>query len=60
MEYWYGGPESLLDQTLAETQKKGGETNLKLPKKYPPENLRYPQYGRQFCCEWEIPLRTST
>jgi hypothetical protein len=31
-EYWYGRPESLLAQTLAKTQKKGDETNLKLPK----------------------------
>jgi hypothetical protein len=31
-EYWYGRPESLQAQTLAETQKKGDETNLKLPK----------------------------
>jgi hypothetical protein len=34
-EYWYGRPESLLSQTLAETQKKDDETNLKLPKSIP-------------------------
>jgi hypothetical protein len=34
-EYWYGRQESLLAQTLAETQKKGDETNLKLPKSIP-------------------------
>jgi hypothetical protein len=34
-EYWYGRPESLLAQTLVETQKKGDETNLKLPKSIP-------------------------
>jgi hypothetical protein len=59
-EYWYGRPESLLAQTLAETQKKGDETNLKLPKSIPRKPERNPQYGRQFCCGWEIPLRTST
>jgi hypothetical protein len=34
-EYWYGRPESLLAQTLAETQKKGNKTNLKYPKSIP-------------------------
>jgi hypothetical protein len=34
-EYWYGRPESLLAQTLAETHKKGNKTNFKTPKKYP-------------------------
>jgi hypothetical protein len=34
-EYWYGRPESLLAQTLAETQKKGNKTNLKHPKSIP-------------------------
>jgi hypothetical protein len=34
-EYWYGRSESLLVQTLVETQKKGNKTNLKNPKKYP-------------------------
>jgi hypothetical protein len=41
-EYWYGRPESLLAQTLAETQKKGDETNLKLPKKYPQKTREIP------------------
>jgi hypothetical protein len=41
-EYWYGRPESLLAQTFAETQKKGDETNLKIPKKVSPENPRDP------------------
>jgi hypothetical protein len=59
-EYCYGRPESLLAQTLAETQKKGDETNLKLPKSIPRKPKRSPQYGRQFYCKWEIPLRTST
>jgi len=40
MEYWYGRPESLLAQTLAETQKKGNKTNLKHPKSIP-KNPRY-------------------
>jgi hypothetical protein len=34
-DYWYGRPESLLAQTVAETQKKGNKTNLKHPKMYP-------------------------
>jgi hypothetical protein len=59
-EYWYGRPESLLAHTLAETQKKGDETNLKIPKRISRKPERNPQYGRQFCCEWEIPLWTST
>jgi hypothetical protein len=54
-EYWYGRPESLLAQILAETQKKVIKPILKYP-----ENPRDPQYGCQFYCEWEIPLRTST
>jgi hypothetical protein len=59
-EYWYGIPESLQTQTLAETQKKGHQTNLKHLKSIP-KNPRYsPQYGRQFCCVWEKPMRTST
>jgi hypothetical protein len=39
-EYWYGRAESLLTQNLAETQKKGDETNLKIPKN-DPQNPRY-------------------
>jgi hypothetical protein len=27
-EHWYGRPESILAQTLAETQKKGNKTNF--------------------------------
>jgi hypothetical protein len=53
-EYWYGRPESLLSQTLAETQKKDDETNLNY-QKVSPENSTDPQYGHQFCCGWEIP-----
>jgi hypothetical protein len=41
-EYWYGRPESLLSQTLAETQKKYDETNLKLRKSIPRKLKRSP------------------
>jgi hypothetical protein len=41
-EHWYGKPESLLAQTLAEAQKKGDETNLKLPKNIPGKLKRSP------------------
>jgi hypothetical protein len=44
-EYWYGRPESLLAQTLAETQKKGDETNLKLPKSIPRKPERSPVWS---------------
>jgi len=59
MEYWYGRPESLLAQTFAETQKKVVK-QIKNTQQVSPENLIDPQYGCQFCSEWEIPLRTST
>jgi hypothetical protein len=59
-EYWYGRPESLQTQTLAETQEKGHQTNLKHPKSIPKNLIYIPQYGRQLCCGWENPLWTST
>jgi hypothetical protein len=44
-EYWYGRLESLLAHTLAETQKKGDETNLTLPKSIPKKPERSPVWS---------------
>ena len=44
---------------LQKNHKKGNKTNSKIPKKYPQKTLETPQYGRQFCCGWEIHLWTS-
>jgi hypothetical protein len=44
---------------LQKTQKKGNKTNSKIPKKYPQKTLEISHYGHQFCCGWEILLRTS-
>jgi hypothetical protein len=43
-EYWYGRPESLLAQTLAETQKKkkSNKTNLKHPTSIPQNPRDFP------------------
>jgi hypothetical protein len=59
-EYWYGRPESLLAQTLAETQKKGDETNLKLPKKYPQKTREIPSMVANSVVGGKSLLRTST
>jgi hypothetical protein len=60
LTYWYGRPESLLAQTLAETQKKGNETNLKLPKKYPQKTREIPSMVANFVVGGKSLLRSST